>query len=1354
MDHPWQRKRHDIPLDIEDGSKLPSEGEDDAGPFLENVKGLSRDIGAHEERYKCELCEAAFRLRTDFNRHQQAKHRLINNSHICMICETKYSCKDDLLRHIVKKHKARPQQDRKITGEESQSSDKNVKPIHPAMTLLENVNNPNLADAERSDHPIDTPPAPLTPSQRYLLRHRPPNPTRFPFRDPFREDPSSLGPINTPPESSSSSESDPDDRLSRAPDTGSEGDSADDDADEIRTEERKGRARLERTSENVKQIRIVEEAGFTIEEVYSDSDDDHLEVVRPEQVEDAGDREESKVETPWVTAAFNLRNLHLREDSSDEEQQRMYQRKKKRWSNGVYKRTHEHSVDSDIDLYDVNQMNNLDPSSRRLRRRVRGSESFERASLAFEAQKLSIPKNIVELSAAVEDGSKKRSLSLPSIASDDEFTLDELPLLKSDGRNPVFNPNDHFQLEENASAASMSRMRYHFARVIEKTTTRINAILAVQGDVDEWSKSDLQDIMLEIGLVHKYSRTQWTRPEYQTINDHIQKRGPHDFDDTIHWKEADVVQFLHDLQAICKASVEIQRDLANREHHKEHRRVLRENPLLLVLYKPVLTGIRVGIDSGRLSLPGISGNMPATDIMLSGNDDEPTNLDVPTRDEQTTSGGPGLTIRDPSTYGGTTIGMESTLGGDTHVASIMHKNDIMNHDSHDSIPSIERFDDDIRSLMSDKVDGESIADKADCRRNQEIENAIVSVLATNSELAPLFEAALQIMSKERFSNNFGRLLKAFRANLAQEKAVVTVELAAILRSGTARKRIAKKVVERHSTEEVGLSEEDLARLKQPDECNFSYLENWLTKADVATTNTDVDPIQPRNAFDGGEAGFNAGEISDNSETEMPKPYTTQFPRVDLVIQALINGEPFRNMLYGLKEFLLPYGLLDELLPIPQVHVWYEEHEASNDRSCFETTSWQDKVPLVFGKHVYTYLRSLRHTNRTIGNIMQAFVEDASALRWNWWPFSPRIHPLKSGYTRVYWKCFCGTTRHRDLRIEQKRILENLLMMSPVRQPRLPLCASLVRANQRKQSKDLSTNGSKKAVGQSANTSGAPQGDLQGVGSSVSKQATGTRSQQAHIPGDSQSQISDMLSTSPPTQPSNSLKKTLSVFFGVDGPRKTPETDRIEDHDLQSDPVFLRRLNRRHRELRGWLRWCFSFWRLNHWEFVKFERVLLKPDRAIVRRVDLPSSSDYEYSPRPPEVTPEHPGISQHEFEIIVQLCLEPCILSSWPSLHDCLSVSENATAILSRLPKRKNKTTLPLPDPDDRHFWGIQARYSVSALRVLLIHVIILAATFGLWGWWQSNHPDDLQGAAVPLTVAAVLLSMFWGSTGMIKTLR
>jgi hypothetical protein len=64
--------------------------------------------------------------------------------------------------------------------------------------------------------------------------------------------------------------------------------------------------------------------------------------------------------------------------------------------------------------------------------------------------------------------------------------------------------------------------------------------------------------------------------------------------------------------------------------------------------------------------------------------------------------------------------------------------------------------------------------------------------------------------------------------------------------------------------------------------------------------------------------------------------------------------------------------------------------------------------------------------------------------------------------------------------------------------------------------------------------------------------------------------------------------------------------------------------------------------------------------------------------------------------------------------------------------------------------WGLQTGYDISLVHVAVYHIILVAATFGFWGWRQAHYPEDIQGAAVPVTVMLGLLSLFWTASGIL----
>ena len=178
-------------------------------------------------------------------------------------------------------------------------------------------------------------------------------------------------------------------------------------------------------------MRRAERAHFVLEELDSDPGYDcDMEVLRPDHCEDAkSDRSGAKSEV-----FARLKELQLEEDTSDEEEkeerERRYRRKKKRWSAGVFKRSHSQSVEGDSSYSDNDPLDDVDPTARRLRRRVRGPGD-RRGSLIFEDRGFANTSNIAEVDEP-EEGRVMHSQGPPSIPSDDAFTLDELPFWQGD----------------------------------------------------------------------------------------------------------------------------------------------------------------------------------------------------------------------------------------------------------------------------------------------------------------------------------------------------------------------------------------------------------------------------------------------------------------------------------------------------------------------------------------------------------------------------------------------------------------------------------------------------------------------------------------------------------------------------------------------------------------------------------------------------------------------------------------------------------------------------------------------------------------------------------------------------------
>ncbi|CAN9406851.1 unnamed protein product [Alternaria alternata] len=491
------------------------------------------------------------------------------------------------------------------------------------------------------------------------------------------------------------------------------------------------------------------------------------------------------------------------------------------------------------------------------------------------------------------------------------------------------------------------------------------------------------------------------------------------------------------------------------------------------------------------------------------------------------------------------------------------------------------------------------------------------------------------MPQERCINNFRRLLKAFHGNLvASDNSIVTRQLAKLLKSKQRQSRIARRIMVRHVALQGCWNEKDLAAIRDQEKQAFTNVENWLDM-----TITDTQAARSANTSEELESDDESGTESDE-EDEIS--HFAQYPRLDLVIQKLVEGRPFQDMLTSFKELLLPPGLLKELLPIPRDNITYGTTEETG-----------------------------------LLSTVQEFLEEITALEWDWWPLSPRMRPLKPSETRVQWKCFCGMHRWRELRMEQQEILDELLKQSSADNHPRPLCALLRDTRSASYMKTFSL--SQHAASQPhqnaspnthipASTNAAPpslgtQAMRSQPGSNAASQAGGNGPVQPTSASTSSSQTSS----------GNNLayNKQLWVNFGVDGSWTPTELDQLGGLNLVSDSAFLRNLGRRHREIRGWFRHYFSFHIISYWEFLRFKRLPLLPPQTIDVEADLPTSSDYEYDPRPPLATRDKPGITKHEFEVYVRLCLNPCWLSSLLMPYKCRTVEDSAVDIVDKIPKYK-----------------------------------------------------------------------------------
>lgn len=153
------------------------------------------------------------------------------------------------------------------------------------------------------------------------------------------------------------------------------------------------------------------------------------------------------------------------------------------------------------------------------------------------------------------------------------------------------------------------------------------------------------------------------------------------------------------------------------------------------------------------------------------------------------------------------------------------------------------------------------------------------------------------------------------------------------------------------------------------------------------------------------------------------------------------------------------------------------------------------------------------------------------------------------------------------------------------------------------------------------------------------------------------------------------------------------------------------------------------------------------DLVFLENPELPTDFvEYIYNPKaPPKGNAENPLISRHKASMFMN-CNDPC---RWRFFHNCVPHLINRR-VIDRVPRKKSKFAIRDDNSMEHQAWGITVRHEIAVAYVVCYHVFILALPFAFWGWWQHNHPDDLQNAAVPITVVAGLLSLFWGANGIL----
>ncbi|KAF2998955.1 hypothetical protein E8E13_006894 [Curvularia kusanoi] len=371
-------------------------------------------------------------------------------------------------------------------------------------------------------------------------------------------------------------------------------------------------------------------------------------------------------------------------------------------------------------------------------------------------------------------------------------------------------------------------------------------------------------------------------------------------------------------------------------------------------------------------------------------------------------------------------------------------------------------------------------------------------------------------------------------------------------------------------------------------------------------------------------------------------------------------------------------------------------------------------------------------NVSLLNRVKAMIEDYTLLEWNWWPLQPRMRALRNLEKRLFWRCSCGVRLWTELSHDQAAGVDHALSDPKDIRTGLPRCRLPVHKyptnafGSRDRYIHLADDPSSAQPGQRIQNTGKgklPVNFSRGSGQDLHQ----------NLAGNSQSS-----SSSTSTSPMGSW-----ILFGVQGPHRYLQISHIRIDDHTDDSSFYRSLKQTYGATRSWWKFYLSIWTFGYCEIVKFKK--LAPRYIISYGKDFPSGVDYIYDPRPPAETP-NPPIRRHEFAMRLDACNKPCRLSFF---HECMP-ELNTVSTIACIPKRLTQYEVESGDRQDCFAWGLEAKHEISVARVFIYHVLVLAFPFGFWAWWQTKHPDDLQNASVPATVALALLSLFWGSNGIL----
>ncbi|KAI9658357.1 MAG: hypothetical protein M1821_002490 [Bathelium mastoideum] len=253
------------------------------------------------------------------------------------------------------------------------------------------------------------------------------------------------------------------------------------------------------------------------------------------------------------------------------------------------------------------------------------------------------------------------------------------------------------------------------------------------------------------------------------------------------------------------------------------------------------------------------------------------------------------------------------------------------------------------------------------------ETLIGMLLSEKSCFQSLCEKALIQMGRSYFLRNMRRMLRSFYRNLSVEfKNNTERAIVRPLRSRQGRLRISHQLAD-HVEQERGESSKTAMADPRVIPHDKDWVEEWHERA------SREERLTPEMEH---EAQDTDSECSTSASDEGSPG--DQFFHIFELENFLQGTRSFQILLKNCMMMFLPMELRHVILSIPREHIWISSEQ-----------------------------------DLSATNMIKAWVEDNTQMKWNWWPMEPRKRALQDDETRIFWRCvspdfpFTGAKSNHD-----------------------------------------------------------------------------------------------------------------------------------------------------------------------------------------------------------------------------------------------------------------------------------------------------------------------------------------------------